>query len=189
MRAATFTLMLLASGAAFGTTLYKWVDANGTIHYSDRPMEGATTIQIETSPPRPPQSSAAAARATPRSGSDGTAEPFRYESCAVTSPKADEVFMNTFSVSTAWTIRPALRPGDQVRVALNGALLQGISPGASSFTIAPIDRGTHTLMVSIVDAQGRGVCQSPGVTFHVRQASLHSPARQNMARPPAPRGN
>lgn len=189
MRAATFTLMLLASSAAFGTTLYKWVDANGTIHYSDRPMEGATPIQIETAPPRPPQSSAAAARATPAAESSASSEPFRYESCAITTPKADEMFMNSFSVAAAWSFRPALRTGDQVKLALDGALVQGVPAGATSFTIAPIDRGTHTLMVSIVDAQGRGVCQSPGVTFHVQQASLNSPARQNMARPPAPRRN
>ena len=80
---------------------------------------------------------------------------------------------------------------DALPLALDGKLLPGVPPGATSFTISPIDRGTHTLMVSILDADGRGVCQSAGVTFHVRQPSLLAPNRRpapaSRPRPTTPR--
>ena len=104
----------------------------------------------------------------------------------------DETLANAFSMSVGWQIRPGLRPGDRVTLALDGRLLAGVSPTGTSFTITPVDRGTHTLMVSIVDADGRGLCQSSAVTVHVRQPSLYSPTRRPVPtprpRPTPPRG-
>lgn len=172
----SFAILLLASGTVCAGTIYKWVDAQGTIHYSDQPRPGASELQIESAPVRPPAPVVASATTAPRAAADG--EPFRYDSCAISRPAADETLQNAFSVSVAWQISPALRSGDRVTLALDGKLLAGVSPTGTSFTIAPVDRGTHTLMVSILDADGRGVCQSSAVTFHVRQPSLLQPNRR-----------
>ncbi|MBV6417898.1 MAG: hypothetical protein CMLOHMNK_02674 [Steroidobacteraceae bacterium] len=163
-------------------TIYKWVDAQGTIHYSSQPAPGATELQIDAAPPR--GASPANAPAPVADSSAAAAEPFRYTSCALTRPTNDQALPNAFAVSVAWRIEPALRSGDRVTLALDGKLQQGVSPTATSFSITPIDRGTHTLMVSVVDPNGRGLCQSSAVTFHVLQPSLLSPTRKTA---PAPR--
>lgn len=188
MRGLPFTLLLLVSGAAFAGTMYKWVDQNGTIHYSSQPMPGATEVHIDSAPPVS-DSVTNAARTVAAVPADGqTAEPFKYTSCALTKPANDETLANAYSVSAAWRLEPPLRPGDRVTLAMDGALVPGVSPTATSYTIAQIDRGSHSLMVSIVDANGRGLCQSPGVTFHVRQPSVLAPIRRP-APAPRPRPN
>lgn len=184
----SFAILLLASGTVCAGTIYKWVDAQGTIHYSDQPRPGASELQIESAPRMSPPAPVVAS-ATTASGATADGEPFRYDSCAISRPAADETLQNAFSVSVAWQISPALRSGDRVTLALDGKLLAGVSPTGTSFTIAPVDRGTHTLMVSILDADGRGVCQSSAVTFHVRQPSLLSPPRRAPTPAPAPRPN
>ena len=51
MRRLLFTLMISASlvcaVAAASTTVYKWVDENGVVHYSDQPHPNAQKLQIE----------------------------------------------------------------------------------------------------------------------------------------------
>lgn len=190
MRRLPFAILLVASGAAFAGTMYKWVDASGTIHYSDRPQPGATEVQIDTRVPVgtvPP-----AVRATTGDSSAEPAAEFRYDDCSIVRPANDETLANAFSMSVGWQIRPGLRSGDRVTLALDGKLLAGVSPTGTSFTIAPVDRGTHTLMVSILDADGKGLCQSSSVTVHVRQPSLYSPTRRPVPtprpRPTPPRG-
>jgi hypothetical protein len=175
--------MLVASGAAGAGTMYKWVDRDGTIHYSSQPVPGATEVHIDSAPPVGASVTDAARKVATESAAPAAAEPFKYTGCAISRPSSDEVLPNAFSVSTAWQIDPALRPGDRVTVALDGKLLPGVSPTATSFTITPIDRGTHTLVVSILDANGRGVCQSPGITFHVQQTSLLAPNRRPAKKP------
>ena len=186
MRRLSFTLLLVMSGVALAGTMYKWVDQSGTIHYSSQPMPGATEVHIDSAPPVS-ASVASAARAVPSAPTAGeSTESFKYTRCAVTKPLNDQSLPNAFSVAVAWQIEPALRPGDRISVALDGKLIQGVSPTATSYTITPIDRGTHTLMVSVLDANGRGVCQSAGVIFHVQQPSLLAPNRRP-APPPRPR--
>jgi hypothetical protein len=41
MRWKLFTLMLLVGPMALAGPIYKWVDENGVIHYSDQPHENA----------------------------------------------------------------------------------------------------------------------------------------------------
>jgi hypothetical protein len=62
-------------------------------------------------------------------------------------------------------------------VTLDGQPVPGVPPSGGQFTISPIDRGTHSLQVTIKDQNGATVCSSPAVTFHVHQPSLQSPTR------------
>ena len=178
MRRLSFVLFLVVSGAAFAGTMYKWVDPDGTIHYSSQPVAGATEVHIDSAPPAGASMTNAASAVAGTPPAAAAAAPFKYTSCAVTKPANDETLPNAFSASAAWRIDPPLRPGDRVTLALDGKLVTGLDPTASSYTFSQIDRGTHTLMVSVLDADGRGACQSPALTFHVRQPSLLAPNRR-----------
>jgi hypothetical protein len=173
MRAAAFTLMLLVAVPA-AAQMYKWVDRNGVTHYSDRPAPGAERIEIQ-----PAQTFSAPRPSTPARGARAGADPnqpFRYDNCAISSPANDEVFLNVQRVSASWQFTPALRPGDTVRVVLDGQLVPGLTESAQSVTFDPIVRGTHTLQITALDEEGRTACES-SVTFHVRQPSLLQPNR------------
>lgn len=180
MRAWLFMLMLCGSAAA--ATAYKWVDADGVTHYSDRPHPGAERIE-----PGPAQTyDAKQANPVPRTTAATPAAPApeagvpRYGRCEIAAPRNDEALVNAYSVSASVRLEPRLRGGDTVTLLLDGRSVQG--PGLSTtFTLSPIDRGTHTLAARIADASGRSLCETPSITFHVRQPSLLQPNR----RPPA----
>jgi len=48
MRTFLFTLMsVLACTVAVSATVYRWVDENGVVHFSDQPHENAEKVQLK----------------------------------------------------------------------------------------------------------------------------------------------
>jgi len=176
MRTLLFTLMSVACTVAVSATVYKWVDENGVVHYSDQPHENAQKVELKApqtySAPKVPPSSRAPA------GTRKEPKPAPvYQSCEISEPTNDQVYMNTSTVTAGVTVRPAIRPGDTAVVTLDGQRVPGVPPDGGQFTISPVDRGTHSIQMTVQDASGASVCQSAAVTFHVQQPSLQSPTR------------
>lgn len=182
MRATRLTLFPLAlclvSTSALAATVYKWVDSNGVVHYSDQPRPNAQTVEVQgaQSYGRDGQS-APAASSTPATSS---AQPGQaYSECVLYQPENDETFPNTRVVSGSIRISPDLRPGHRIAVALdNRRQTTNAVVTPTGFTINEVDRGTHTLFFTVEDAQGNTLCRSEVVTIHVRQPSLLSPTRR-----------
>jgi hypothetical protein len=113
------------------------------------------------------------------------ADNFSYQNCGVT-PANDSTFTNPEMVSIALVTNPAVRPVDTVIMTVDGQSVG--QPGTVSYTMtAPVNRGTHTVAVTITDQYGRLVC-SANSTFHVMRPGLNSPAAApNRPGPPPPR--
>lgn len=164
--------------AGGGGKLYRWVDKDKTVHYSDRPQPGADALEAKPaqtySAPAPAPSSTA--RSTGREAT-GSAPP--RASCSITSPTQDQVFPNVQSVMVSYR-----GPNDgTAQLQLGGTSAQALTaPAGQSFTISPIARGTYTATVTITGEAGGELCRTQTVTFHVRQPSLLSPVRQQMNR-------
>ncbi len=77
------------------TTVYKWVDAQGVVHYSDQPHPNAQKLEVRGAqtfsalPVLPSSSSAAPAEAQPA----GPA----YDNCAITQPADQQMLMNVYN--------------------------------------------------------------------------------------------
>jgi Domain of unknown function (DUF4124) len=180
MRKLLFTLMSLACSLAFAQAVYKWVDENGVVHYSDQPHPNAEKIHVKSV-----QTYKSTALDTPGSGAPGAmpaaAAGATYQGCAVTAPQDGQDFANVPSLSIVVQTDPALHAGDQIFVTLDG---QGLNDGKATgaqFNLSPVDRGTHTLQAQVRSADGTVMCQTPTVTFNVHQASIANPA--NPVRP------
>src|SRR5579862_7756636 len=176
MRNGLFTLLLLAA-AAHAATIYKWVDENGVTHFSDQPNAGAQKVKVQDA-----QSYTPPAAATPGAGVPAQAASTGGQreglSCSIESPTDDQVIFNTFTVSGTLHIVPVPNGNRQVVMLLDGKQLTGVA-SFSSFSIDPVDRGTHTLAVEVLDSSGQVLCQSKNVTFHVRQPSSQAPFPAN----------
>jgi hypothetical protein len=172
--------MLVACPVAFAaTTVYKWVDDNGVTHYSDQPHENAAKVEVREPTTFSAKSGPASAVARASQGaSAGTAPAAAYQSCSLSQPTPDQVFLSVYSVTVVVNTSPSLRPGDRVVVTLDGRPLTDQAAAATSITINPIDRGTHSVEATIQDSTGQTVCSTSSATFHVRQASLLSPQHQ-----------
>ena len=174
MRGILFTLIWIAcSVATAGTTVYKWVDENGVTHYSDQPHEKASKVEVRD--PTTYSSKNVPSVVTPPQPPGEDAPPGTYDSCSVSQPTPDQVFLNVYSATVSVDTVPVLRPGDRIVVTLDGRPLTEQAGAQTSFTIDPIDRGTHTVEATVQDPTGRPVCTTPSVTFHVRQNSVRSP--------------
>jgi hypothetical protein len=178
MRVNLVTLLPLAlslmTGAAMAATVYKWVDAQGVVHFSDQPHPQAQELNVQpknlVSTPE-----AAASTSTGSTPAGPSAPPYR---CDLIRPENDEVFLNTTSISTRVQIDPQLSAGDQIAIAIDGKRVLNQPTRGTEFVIQDIERGTHTIMIAVYDSSGKEqLCTTSTVTFHVRQPSVQAPVK------------
>ncbi|HMD58610.1 MAG TPA: DUF4124 domain-containing protein [Steroidobacteraceae bacterium] len=157
----------------WAATVYRWVDADGVVHFSDQPQPGAVKIQIREpqsyTPGPTPATSKVAPNVKPQT------EPHDYQNCEVSVPGAggDQSLMNSDSVTVTVQMQPALRQGDQLTVQLDGTNLTPLN--GTRYEISPIDRGAHVASAVVRSASGDVLCQSPAVNFYVHQPSVLGP--------------
>jgi hypothetical protein len=173
VRRGLVALSLLAlSGWGAAATLYKWVDAQGVVHYSDTPHPGAEVIQVSGAqtyhdPPVPTTPAAAAAPQITNAA---------YVACSITQPANEAALFAPESVDVSVQSNPALRAGDQLSVQVDGQALAPVSEDGLKFQLQAPDRGTHTVRAQIRGADGSVLCDAPAVSFSVQRPSVNSPA-------------
>jgi hypothetical protein len=93
----------------------------------------------------------------------------------VVRPTDQQEFMNLDALTISVQTDPALKPGDQIFVSLDGQPINEGKPTGAQFTLSPVDRGTHTLQAQVRDVDETILCQTPAVTFSIHQPSLLNP--------------
>jgi hypothetical protein len=174
MQRLLFTLISLACSVALATTVYKWVDENGVVHYSDQPHPNAQKLQVVGV--QTYSSSSAAVRAPGSSDSDtsnATTNPYR--GCAIAQPVDQQNLPNVQSVLIRVASDPLPRGGDRVYITMDGQALGGGGPTGMSINVTPIDRGAHSVQAQIRGPDEQVLCQTPTITFYVQQPNLFSP--------------
>lgn len=151
------------------TTVYRWVDSSGIVHYSDQPHPNAQKLEISgaqtfTAPPVPSSSYNSAPEQTQPAGP-------AYQSCEITQPTDQQMLMNVQQATAVVQTSPPLRAGDQVRLFVDGKQISG---SGTSFTF-PVFRGQHSVAAVIQDSTGQIVCETSTVTFFVHQPSVQNP--------------
>ena len=162
----------MAAFAVQAAVVYKWVDADGVVHFSDQPSPGAEKIFTSSS------SSAAAASSAPSTGGMQQAQAsaagsgLGYSEFSITSPVTDQTFFGDDVIAVHLNLAPPLKPNQSVTWHLNGKQLD---TDASSFSLPHLDRGAYTLAATITDQQTSESQSSNSVTFYVRQPSALGP--------------
>lgn len=177
MRAIRFTLICLGllSAAALAdnggtTTVYKWVDAQGVVHYSDQPHPNAQKLEVRgaqtfSALPLPATTSSMPA---PQEAQPSAAA---YQGCTISQPTDQQMLMNVYQATAVVEASPQLRNGDEVRLFVDGKQISG---SGTSFTF-PVVRGQHSVQAVIEDSTGQIVCETSTVTFFVHQPSVQNP--------------
>jgi len=174
MRTLAFTLLCLLCSLALAATVYRWVDENGVVHYSDQPHPNAEKMQVHAAQTYKPS-----ALDTPSAGGGGgssassSASPYR--GCAVVQPQDGQAYANVDSLTVVVQTDPQLHQGDKVYVMIDGQAVNGGAPTGPQFVLSPVGRGSHTAQAQVKDAGGAIMCQTPTVTFEVHQNSLLNP--------------
>jgi hypothetical protein len=164
---------LLTAFTVQAAVIYKWVDADGVVHYSDQASPGAEKIVTATSSSSTPsaaRNSTGPIAPAPR----GTAGGLNYTEFSITSPAPDQTFFGDDVVAVHLNLNPPLRPNQAITWHLNGKQLDS-PPTAVAFALPRLDRGTYVLAATITDQQTSESETSNSVTFFVRQPSALSP--------------
>jgi hypothetical protein len=163
-------LLALLASTAGASEIYKWIDDDGVVHYSDQPRDGAERVNL----PKANTISAPIHNRTNTAGDESApAEtgPFSYESLTVTSPAAEETLWNIEGVlNVSLAVTPALQPGHQVRVYHNGELQEDVR--GLSFQLQEVWRGVHNLQAEILDESGKMMIRSQPNRFYVQQNTV-----------------
>jgi Domain of unknown function (DUF4124) len=165
---------LLTAFTAQAAVIYKWVDADGVVHYSDQAAPGAEKIVTAG-----PSGSAAAGPARNAAGPSAQSPQrseggLNYTEFSITSPVPEQTFFGDDVIAAHLNLSPSLRPNQAITWRLNGQQLDS-PPNAVSFVLQHLDRGTYVLAATITDEQTSESQSSDSVTFFVRQPSALSP--------------
>ena len=180
-----FLSLFLASGP-LQAQVYKVVDENGNVTYTDRPpVEGARPVDL------PPLSIVEApdyakdAGPAAQEGATGEGEeeeiPLRtlrrmFNTFSITSPEADETIWNPQQpVLVTWSTPRPLQEGMSVMISVDG-----VQQEKTNETIVAVDglpRGAHTITAVLMDAKDRRIATAEPVTFYVRRPSIINRAR------------
>lgn len=182
MRTLTLLLLLVAT-TAMAAVMYRWVDADG-VHYSDQPHAGAEKIYLGQTQAAAASASMDASSGNAAAGNRGAGNAarrsadaaFQYSGCAVVQPADDQVLLEADSVTVAIETHPTKRSNDHAVLSFDGRAIEAETADQLEFQITPIERGTHSVAAELRDSNNKSVCKSPLVTFHVRQASVLTPA-------------
>lgn len=163
----------MALGAA---EVYRWTDANGQTHYSDRPRPGAERVTIAVSAPASPPLPASESPESDTAPEEELPAPVvRYESLTVTSPGQEEVLWNIEGqLAVEAAVDPELQPEHTLRFYLDERVTP-TDPGSLQARFSEVFRGEHTLRVEVVDQAGQPLIASPTTRFYVRQTAIPNP--------------
>lgn len=164
MRHLLFLLLPLAFAASAKDEVYKWVDKDGNVHYTDKPptadakpaelpklhiYRGDQVPALDAYAPEPQKAGAPPA-------------------VRIVAPAADETFRGTQdSVSVSVMVTPGLGPGHKLLYHLDGAP-QGGPTQSLSATLTGAYRGSHSIFVALMDENGREIGRSPPVRVHMK---------------------
>ncbi|WJW75524.1 DUF4124 domain-containing protein [Thiohalobacter sp. IOR34] len=169
-------LPLLAEAA-----VYKWVDENGTVHFSDKPHPNAEQIRLPKpstyTPPPLPSSQPAVKKPAAAPG---------YERLQILEPQNDATIRNDAGeFSVRLLLQPDLRRGlgHRVLVELDGKVYP-LDSGLE-YRFRNIDRGSHVLRARVVDGDGKELIASEPLTFHLLRHSAITSGGKRVA-PTAP---
>jgi hypothetical protein len=172
-RQSWLALGLLIAFSVQAAVIYRWVDADGVVHYSDQASPGAEKIVTATSSAGSagPRSSTGSSPQMPQQAAQ---KGLNYSEFSISSPVSDQSFFGEDVIAVHLTLSPSLRPNQAITWHLNGKQLD-FPPDSISFALPRLDRGTYVLTASITDQQTGESQSSNGVTFFVRQPSSLAP--------------
>jgi hypothetical protein len=168
MKRILIILVLLAFQAH--AEVYKSINADGEVVYSDTPTQGAERLKMPALPTYTPPPVA-----TPGFTPVQTPEKNDfYETFAFVSPVNEETVRNNLGIlNIELKLTPALqsRLKHRVQFILNGEPY-GAPIGKTSLTISNLDRGEYTLSAAVVDAEGAALIKTDDVVVHMKRHSI-----------------
>lgn len=167
-----YTLLLLLIVLTIQADVYRTVDRQGNIIFSDTATENAEKIELKESFTYTPPVITDLIEGELQSPIP-LEIPIPSYTIVITSPTQNEtVRENAGNVIITSLISPALsvERADKLLFSLDGNL-KSTAQDASSYTFTNVDRGSHIAVVSVVDKSGKTIKSSKSILFHLQRAT------------------
>ncbi len=166
-------LLLVCFPIALGAQIYRHVDADGNVSFSDQEQPGSEQVDVQSpssyQAPAPPP-----ARSRPSADREADRPP--YARIAIAHPPHEgTVRDNQGLVEVSVALNPQLRPGHEVELLLDG---EPVARGrAVRFQLENVHRGEHALKARVLGSGGTVIAESEPSIFFMHQASRLFPNR------------
>jgi hypothetical protein len=170
-------LMVLTLSFGAHAEMYKWVDAEGNITYSDRPQPDSAGDKEEvTEITLPPLNTSEALDTSVLRETTKNTQPDKKanSSIKITKPQNDEAIrQNEGNMAISVAVKP--QAGDHtVAIYVDG---NEVSRGsATSVALQNVDRGTHVITADLISPEGKVIKSASPVTFHLLRYSIRNKA-------------
>lgn len=182
---ALFLGAMLAAPAG-ATDVYRHVDENGVVHYSDKPpTKGAKPVVLPPIQVVGP----VGGRPTPGSPSGPSVEQVDLTgsaplSVSIMSPTPDQTFRSADrQLPVSVRMNQPLPEGHGLLYLLDGSAQNAAPTRALNFTLSGVERGEHMIAVATVDARGKEVARTAPVIVHMKAPTMQ--LTQDRKAPPA----
>lgn len=166
MRSLTLIGLVLFSMLA-QATVYKWVDKDGKVHYSDEPQPNAQVVELKE---KTLNQIALPLPKTESNNANQAIESIQYQ-VNITSPTEEETVRdNNGDFDVVATITPELKSQYLMTLKLDGNPV-GQPQIGGTFKLKNIDRGEHTLVVDALTQNGKVFASSSPRKIFLHQAA------------------
>ncbi|MFB2687029.1 DUF4124 domain-containing protein [Shewanella mangrovisoli] len=167
MRALTLISLLLLSLFA-QATVYKWVDKDGKVHYSDEPHPNAEVVELKEKTLNqialPPVKNDA--------DDSQVIQQIQYQ-VVITSPTEEETVRdNNGDFQVTATVTPEIKSQYLMALKLDGQTV-GQPQVGGIFQLKHIDRGEHTIVVDAMTQNGKVFASSSPRKIFLHQAAMN----------------
>lgn len=172
MAVRTLALVLLAvvSVTAAHAKVYTWIDENGVLHYSDKPVKGVQAKRVATE----------AGNVVPRlnDGVMHTAAPPRKATgfeVAIKSPANEATVRDNQGIlNIVGSVSPTPKgSGYSYRLRMDGRVL-GDASDEPNFDLMNVNRGAHKLKIEMLDKTGKVIASSPVKIVYLHRQSVNN---------------
>ncbi|HEY9032154.1 MAG TPA: DUF4124 domain-containing protein [Kangiella sp.] len=153
--------------SADATVLYKKIDKDGKVIFTDKPSDDAEAITVQSNRnviagPRTNVSNESASKDDPKNPAT-----IKYDVFSIDSPSNGESIQSQDgSINIVVGITPQIRPNHSIRLHINGTRV-GQDQKIPYFNLTNIARGSQELTAIVVDDETEGVIQtSKPITFY-----------------------
>ncbi|WP_369601157.1 DUF4124 domain-containing protein [Hahella sp. SMD15-11] len=144
--------------------IYRWVDPQGNVEYSDSPREGAEKVEL---PPVQIISLPKASEVPSRPRQTPPEPPaLPYKTLKIRFPEDQSAFFSgDGNVTVLVDMDPPLQPGHFLQAVLDG---QPVPASGGVLVLNNVYRGTHSLKVNVM-RDGQVIQSTPAITFTIQR--------------------
>ena len=172
-------LLMMLAAAPLAAQVYKTVDADGNVTYTDQPpKDGSGPIELApisvTETPNYETAPKKSAKAEEDGNNKQSLKTLRrkYSDFAIVAPQSEEsVWHPESAVPVAWGTGAQLQEGRKVSVSVDGRE-QAIT-NAQVVPVPGLDRGEHVVTAELLTASNQKIATAEPVTFFVRRPSVN----------------